>query len=187
MGLAKQAYDEMAADWIVQKTDKSKRPFVMSALAIGKTIYFSSSQKGKSFVYEFAQGLPINAAIERCFTGLEGTEPGHKPQHKNRAGCGEVMAQHQFLRDPRPPVSTPFVNRVATYGRLGNGDPQTLPLTPCGGYGKDDTDHTTWGCKQFMISQEVTALDRNVRAEYKQPPYMYADRLQVSLCPPPLK
>lgn len=51
-GLAKQAYEEMEADWKVQETPDSLRPAVMSAMGIGTEIYFSSSIKGGAFVYQ---------------------------------------------------------------------------------------------------------------------------------------
>ena len=51
-GLAKQAYEDMEADWERQNTPGWLRPAVMSAMGIGTEIYFSSSIKGKNFVYQ---------------------------------------------------------------------------------------------------------------------------------------
>lgn len=181
-GIAMQAYQEMMADWDVQKTPGYRQPAVIAAMGIGQETYLSSSINGGSFVYqENGANRPVNLALQSCRQGLEEKYPDTeiKEKHKTKASCAEVMAVHQYYTDPNQPSLSN--TRIVAFGLQLNHDTQQYelkPKRPCGGLNKNAPDHTTWVCKQFMAFESITTLRKN-RASDQESAH-HAEKYQAS-------
>ncbi|KAH7091144.1 hypothetical protein FB567DRAFT_266432 [Paraphoma chrysanthemicola] len=173
--LAKQAWDEMQADIEPRRVKNGRQdantitkkddPGMMGLIAVGNTIYFSSSMKGGKFIYGYTlpNGQPgeVTLALDRCQMALR-TQVGEdtKPFHVNKASCAEILALHQYYLDPAvsdaDKETLPAGMRAAAYGDGGNkkNPDAARPYEPCGN--KAD-DKTTWGCAEFLDSMAIVA------------------------------
>ncbi|KAH7081654.1 hypothetical protein BKA63DRAFT_589404 [Paraphoma chrysanthemicola] len=172
--LAKQAWDEMQADIGPRRVQngrvnansirKKDEPGMMGLIAVGNTIYFSSSMKGGKFIYGYTlpNGQPgeVTLALDRCQMALR-TEIGEevKPFHANKASCAEVLALHQYYLDPavrdEDKETLPAGMRAAAFGDGGNRKRNgERPYAPCG---NEADDRTTWGCHQFLNTMAIVA------------------------------
>ncbi|KAK7727119.1 hypothetical protein SLS57_003153 [Botryosphaeria dothidea] len=180
-GLARQAWDEMAADWErAPRVVKNNRPGMMGALAIGNSVYFSSSAKGDNFFYRYTQPdgqpLAVQQALDACQLSLATTRDELDKPHYTTGRCAEIMALHQFYQDPDVSAAakaSPGPMRVVAYGAG-----RTFP--PCGSSGDPDT----WGCKQFTDSMriEVPEPPRPEDVVDKNPPITPDSTTQVTVC-----
>lgn len=178
-GIAKQAYEEMASDWSVQNTPERQQPNVMAALGIGNEIYFSSSVKGGSFVYDDnSRDLAVAIALRNCQIGLQDFSPDItiSEKHRTKASCAEVLAVHQYYQDPQHPPLGP--SRMVAFGKQGN---QLTAMKPCGGINVNDPDYTTWGCKQFM-EHELIEIFGKIDPVAIDPPVTPISTRQVVIC-----
>jgi hypothetical protein len=139
--LAKQGWDEMKADIEPRRPGKlnpgpnsitkRREPGMMGLIAVGNTIYLSSSMKGGKFIYGFMSpnGQPgqVRRALEDCQAALQSVEDGTQDYHKNQGSCAEILALHQYYLDPAvsDAAKTTFPNgvRAAAYGDGGSNNP----------------------------------------------------------------
>lgn len=101
-----------------------------------------------------------------------------KQTHKTKASCGEVMIVHQYYVDPQKPDLA--ASRMVAYGRQGaQGNP--VSMKPCGGINSNAPDLTTWGCKQFMESEQISTPQK-VEPVTKTPFVAPKSTRQVVIC-----
>ncbi|KAI9678745.1 MAG: hypothetical protein M1817_005802 [Caeruleum heppii] len=138
--LARQAHDEMWADFenwkeVLGKQKREWRPTVMAAMSVGKKIYFSSSLRGaRGMLYEFEKrGEPksdILFALERCQLALQNTIGSDtEERHRTHGACGEIMARHQWYRDPDRQETDKV--RMTAWGRSVRDSGEGFFMEPC--------------------------------------------------------
>lgn len=94
--IADDAYSEMLLDIGVYEIppNKKNQPRAMAVLAFDKGIILASSQKGPSFVYQYADTV-ARRALQSC--EISWNEDRHIDKtHKNEGSCGEVLASQMY-------------------------------------------------------------------------------------------
>ncbi|KAF2870357.1 hypothetical protein BDV95DRAFT_595868 [Massariosphaeria phaeospora] len=110
-GLAKDAFVTMSGSGI----GRNARPGVMTAMAIDKRVYLSSSIKGPGSItynlktWDVRQNVPqgLKDCMGQCKQSiLDMPDPGEgtdndvpREAHRTKASCGECMALYQFFED----------------------------------------------------------------------------------------
>ncbi|KAL1631112.1 hypothetical protein SLS56_004500 [Neofusicoccum ribis] len=180
-GLARQAWQEMAADWEVHKSVRGNRPGMMGALTVGNSVYFSSSAKGDNFMYNYVapdeQPLEVQAALKRCETSMASLTGDDGKPHRTMASCAEIMALHQFYQDPDVDAATkanPGKMRVVAFGQ-GRKNKEGRPFPPCG-------DENAWGCDQFTKNQGIEVPPIPSTVPDKDPAVTPVSTKQVIIC-----
>ncbi|EKG20760.1 hypothetical protein MPH_01927 [Macrophomina phaseolina MS6] len=185
-GLARQAWKEMAEQWESPvRVVRGNRPGMMGALAVGNSVYFSSSARGDNFFYRYprpdTQPLEVQRALDLCQGSLALERDELDRPHFTSASCAEIMALHQFFQDPDVPradkTTLPSM-RVVAYGA--GRSKVAKPFPPCGTTGNPDT----WGCKQFtdFMKIEVPPAPLEEEVEDKNPPAVPVSTTQISVC-----
>ncbi|KAH0156494.1 hypothetical protein KCU67_g8295, partial [Aureobasidium melanogenum] len=191
VGLVEQAYADMIALWRTStahmKESKARnfRPTVMSAIAIGNTVSFSSSAKGrgKSIFYvptsngrnpielpavlsaKAHQCAALAQALRRCST----TAPGSDEHmiHKTSASCGEEWAAYQYCLE-HPDADFKGARIVAWENtELGNGKEPDGPgkiKEPCPQVGAN------FGCSQLVKELEMDVIPMGTVSDMTRDP-----------------
>lgn len=165
-GLAQMAWNEMQTQFYnpdgTPAYGGSKRPFTMSAMAVGNLVYFSSSMKGTNYVQNSGASSDITIALQMCQAGLQAqAEPGVQVSaiHRNKASCGEVGCLLYQSRDTaaQVPGFNPDKRTIVAYGGPKPDNGMQMPC--CGSPVVPGFDPSSWGCYQFMQSQNVDMPD----------------------------
>jgi hypothetical protein len=174
--LARDAYLEMVAlypyyDPPIQPNQKpqnyedgkeARQPSVMTALALGRDIYFSSSIKGgKWWIYKInAEGSP---GAQMTLNILKECASKTQPSHRTGGSCGEVMAISRWYQDGNlnNDIKDQQNGRIVTWGRLFTSpDLATDTMNvkaPCGTPDK-------WGCSTFVSETGLRSLTAQIGA-----------------------
>ena len=98
VAFAKKAWREMMDVCLPRLGASMERscPKAMSALAVDQTLYFSSSVRGGSFMYEFKSpevggqvAQEVKRALQRCMLEVKSDDPDRKTSHRAQANCAE--------------------------------------------------------------------------------------------------
>ena len=163
-GLAQKAWNEMQAGFNGQIDGrlygKRLQPFSMSAMATKNLVYFASSTKGPNYIQNVASQSPVAVELQKCQAGLQAmAEPGQtiNPLHKNKASCGEIGCMFLWTRDTNRDTNADAGKRVIVTYAGGKDSGRQMPC--CGSPAAPGSDPTSWGCHQFMQSQNVDMPD----------------------------
>lgn len=168
-GLAQKAWNEMQATFTGKSGGRTypnrQQPFTMSAMATKNLIYFASSSKGTNYIQDVASQSPVAVELQMCQAGLQAmAEPGQtiNPLHMNKASCGEIGCMLLWTRDDKRDTNGDAGRRVivAYGGRKDSG----MQMPCCGSPAAPGSDPTSWGCHQFMQSQNVDMPDTTQEA-----------------------
>ena len=141
---------------------RAQQPDVMSALAVGKTIYFASNMKECQFFLYQEASRDENNAIYQALLKCETLSRGGK--HQRGAACAEVWSMYLFSKDTDENKPAPeTAKRVAVWGPYKDyDDPVSVkvvqPMPPCGKLGDRSKNLDNWGCSQFLDQLDVTSL-----------------------------
>ncbi|KAH0367322.1 hypothetical protein KCU65_g4790, partial [Aureobasidium melanogenum] len=193
VGLAEQAYADMIALWRTSTADMKlhkadlRRPRVMTAIAIGNTVSFSSSAKGrgKSIFYvptlngKSPKNLPavlsakahqcaaLAQALRRCST----TAPGSDEHmiHTNSANCGEEWAAYQYcLEHPDADFKGARVvaweNNNLKFGEDAGPDGPGTIKDPCPQEGLN------FGCSRLVKELEMDVIPKGTASDLTRDP-----------------
>lgn len=146
---------------------KKLQPSVMSALAVGKSIYFASSMKKcEAFLYQPARNDNGNNAIYKALIQCQianGEKYGIEDpkRHRTGAGCGEIWSMFLFDKDTNPnKPNWDEPKRMVVWGPDENNE--NAPMPPCG----QSNNPTIWGCEQVVKQLGVTsAYEGGILAE----------------------
>jgi hypothetical protein len=170
----KQAHADMTEVWETSTAHMStsaktkRKSYVMSAIAVGNVVSFSSSAKaqGKSLFYEpnkngkIDKGIPsvlslkahqcpaVAQALRRCSI----TAPGDDKHmiHTTTANCGEEWAAYQYCLE-HPNADFNGARIVAWESPLGGPVGGKIKV-PCGGLGAN------FGCSRFVEELELDVI-----------------------------
>lgn len=161
------------------KAKTKRRPTVMSAIAIGNTVSFSSSAKGqgRSLFYEpnkggqIDKGIPtvlsvkahqcpaVAQALRRCSI----TAPGDDKHmiHMTSASCGEEWAAYQYCLE-HPDADFKGARIVAWENPDGTG----MIKPPCDpGLGS-----ANFGCSRFVQELELDVIPKGTATDFTRDP-----------------
>ena len=146
--LGQAAFQEFDANCDSLAIPKKRRPTVMTAMAVGNSVYFASSAKSGDvpFVYtaraqDGGTGGTKPNVPSMLAKALTDCSTNTNPQHKNNANCGEIMTAMMWLKsNPGQDLSTSGA-RILSYKRTGY-------IAACGDTG-------AWGCSSTMSALGV--------------------------------
>ncbi|PSN61209.1 hypothetical protein BS50DRAFT_593130 [Corynespora cassiicola Philippines] len=141
-GLAKQAWHEMEKKYNeLPSNRRPRKPLMMGLISVNQSIYFSSSMKGESSVYEHGKRVEPKIIMEL------NNYVKHMKQHKltpvseyhgKRGSCAEIMALHNYYTDASvsddDKHTLPRGMRSAAYGKKFKPKGYLRMLTPIAVY-----------------------------------------------------
>jgi hypothetical protein len=143
----------MADDAADQGIREQDIPSTMSALAIGSSVYFSSSLRGGPFLLNPATGQAEEGVAEEVSLAIFRCQQTSQKTHRFDLSCGEPLAIQQYLVNNKD-ASVIGKGKVSTYGVLDKEDRSNVGiLNPC------SVDATgKWGCQVFIDKLQVTRV-----------------------------
>ncbi|KAI3588013.1 hypothetical protein IWW34DRAFT_876531 [Fusarium oxysporum f. sp. albedinis] len=175
--IAQVAHQEMEKDmrqykpgFFVKGTTKPVYlPSVMTIVAFGNEIIFSSSQKGQDgFINEWPQS-PVKLALDRCsalWRDRVVNDPGSNADpaagHENKAKCGEVNSFHQYYMTHTTPISE--VDPKVRVTIVVRGNKGFSILAPCGTANNGEDEKDLWGCSLLARDKDVYYIGQGEKA-----------------------